>query len=158
MSRKTPYDKAPGIDGIGPYNLAQAIVNSPRNMCAELGARIATRMSAGHFGRELGILTAAGKAVALNKDGSPKPDVRPVVMGLSMRKSLTKPIAQKVTEKIRQLTRDHQAGMLPAGFEAAVHLLRHGVHQCAQKGWTLLGIDFSNAFVTPRTASVHSCS
>ena len=115
--------------------------------CAIIAGRVATRWGRGDFDSCLGELVAESQLIALYKDSS-QIDVRPVSVGCSLRRLLTKAYCAGIKDKIFEHVQEAQLGMLKGGYEIGVHSMRELALQAKNNGWVIMLLDFTNAFNT----------
>ena len=77
-----------------------------------------------------------------------KKDVRPIVISGSLRRLLTRAYTGGLKAKLRELTADHQLGVMRGGYEIGIHSARAWRERCLEKGLVMGKIDFRNAFNT----------
>ena len=93
-------------------------------------------------------LVALGK-----KDGG----VRPIAIGLTLRRLAAKVVMRKLRGTCAALFQPHQLGVgLPRGGEIAAHALRHYVSCDHEEDKLIMKIDYSNAFNTLRRDEILS--
>ena len=136
-----------GLQQITPWHLKRAFYENHSTDCAAVAARLATRWGNGDFSEALGELVAESKLVALYKNAQ-KQDVRPVSVGCSLRRLLTKAYCSGIRERIKAHVEGSQLGVLKAGYEIGVHAMRGLAKRANQNGWAILLLDFANAFNT----------
>ena len=106
---------------------------------------------------------AGGRLIALNKDkeGSP-PDIRPIVVGESLRRLAGKCICASLKEKISSFFQPLQFGVAcRAGAEKIVHSLRNCIeeHWMQDEDFVIFKVDMTNAFnLVSRQAVLDECS
>lgn len=84
------------------------------------------------------------RLIALNK---PVPGIRPIAIGLTLRRLASKLCNGAVLAKANHLMGSHQLGLgIPRGAEAAAHALRRYVADNSKSGKVVLKVDFRNAF------------
>ena len=74
--------------------------------------------------------------------------MRPISIGCSLRRLLTKAYCSRTRSRIKALVQDTQLGVLKAGYEIGVHAMRTLCQEAAQHGEGILLLDFANAFNT----------
>ena len=136
-----------GLQQITPWHLKRALFATSDDDCAIKASLLATRWGRGDFVAPLGELVAEAKLIALFKDEK-KIDVRPISIGCSLRRLLTKAYCSKTRSRIKALVQNTQLGVLKAGYEIGVHAMRTLCQEAAQQGEGILLLDFANAFNT----------
>ena len=104
-------------------------------------------MGRGDFSAVLGELVAESHLIALYKDDKRK-DVRPVSVGCSLRRLLTRAYCAQIRGIITSHVEATQLGVLKGGYEVGVHAMRDLARQAKKEGWIILLLDFKNAFNT----------
>ena len=112
-----------GLQQITPWLLKRAMTASSNEDCAITAALLATRWARGDFPTELCELAAKSKLIALWKDDK-KTDVRPISVGCSLRRLLTKAYCYKIKIRIKNLVQKTQLGVLKGGYEVGIHAMR----------------------------------
>ena len=79
--------------------LKRAFIEDTTNECAIIAGQVATRWGRGDFSKKLGELVADSHLIALWKDDKRK-DVRPVSVGCSLRRLLTRAYCAQIRELI----------------------------------------------------------
>ena len=128
-------------------DLKRAIFATSDDDCATKASLLATRWGRGDFTASLGELVAEAKLIALFKDKH-KVDVRPISVGCSLRRLLTKAYCSRTRARINNLVKETQLGVLKAGYEVGVHAMRSLSHEASENGEGILLLDFANAFNT----------
>ena len=136
-----------GLQQITPWHLKRALFASSDNDCAIKASLLATRWGRGDFTTHLGELVAESKLIALFKDDK-KIDVRPISVGCSLRRLLTKAYCSRTRARVNALVKDTQLGVLKAGYEIGVHAMRSLSKEASRNGEGILLLDFANAFNT----------
>ena len=73
-------------------------------------------------------------------------DIRPICIGSSLRRLITKAYNAKLRALLESITKDHQLGIKKGGYEIGVHAARALANECKSSGEALLKLDFENAF------------
>ena len=94
-----------------------------------------------------GELVAESKLIALYKDDK-REDVRPVSIGCSLRRLLTRAYCAQIRDIITSYVQSSQIGVLKGGYEVGVHAMRELARQAGRLGEVILLLDFANAFNT----------
>ena len=115
--------------------------------CAKKATLFATRWRRGDFPASLGELTAESKLIALFKDEK-RIDVRPISVGCSLRRLLTKAYCARTRARISAIVGDTQLGVLKGGYEIGAHAMRSLSEVARSSGEGILLLDFANAFNT----------
>ena len=136
-----------GLQQISPWHLKRALFATSDDDCATKASLLATRWGRGDFTAALGELVAEAKLIALYKDKK-KIDVRPISVGCSLRRLLTKAYCSRTRVRINALVKETQLGVLKAGYEIGVHAMRSLCQEASDNGEGILLLDFANAFNT----------
>ena len=104
------------LQQITPWHLKRALLVTSDEDCAIKGPLLATRWGRGHSTTQLGELVAEAKLTALSKDAK-KIDVRPIIIGCSLRGHLTKAYCSRTRSRIKALVQDTQPGVLKTGYK-----------------------------------------
>ena len=136
-----------GIQQITPWLLKRAFIEDTTDDCAMTAAQVATRWGRGDFSSALGELVAESKLIALYKDDRRK-DVRPVSVGCSLRRLLTRAHCAQIRDIITSHVKSSQIGVLKGGYEVGVHAMRELTKQARRIGEIILLLDFANEFNT----------
>ena len=149
-----------GLQQITPWLLKRALLADSKQEGAIAAGRLATRWAKGDFDKTLGELVAESQLIALYKDES-HTDVRPIGVGCSLRRLLTRACCSEIQAQIVSHVRGSQLGVLKGGYEVGVHAMRELTIQARKNGWVIMLLDFENAFNTVdrnlmlRLASAH---
>ena len=136
-----------GLQQIIPWFLRIAVLHSPGNRCAKVMATLANRWARGDFDSTFGKLWAMGRLNPLFKNNHDE-RVRPICVGSSLRRLLTKAYNVHLKARLETITESHQLGTKRAGYEIGVHAARAIAKRCLENGWAILIIDIENAFNT----------
>ena len=117
-----------GLQQISPWLLKRAILEDTTNDCATIAGQVVTRWGRGDFSTALVELVAESKLIALYKDDQ-KTDVRPMRVGCSLHRLLTRAYCSQIREIIISHVQASQIGVLKGGYEVAVHAMRELVNQ-----------------------------
>ena len=156
-----PSGSAPGCSGLRAQHLKDAF-SSLRNpalqeqFLCQLG-KVVHLLLTGQAPKSLSVYLAAAPLTALNKkDG----DVRPIAVGETIRRLVSKIAISRVATDICTLLLPHQVGInVRCGAEAIVHATSRIIEsQGTNSDLGLLKIDFANAFnVVDRTVFLQQC-
>ena len=135
------------LQQITPWHLKRALLATSDEDCAIKGPLLATRWGRGDSTAPLGELVAEAKLTALFKDAK-KIDVRPIIIGCSLRRHLTKAYCSRTRSRIKALVQDTQLGVLKTGYKSGIHEMRSLCQEAAQPGEGILLLNFANAFNT----------
>jgi len=135
-----------GLDQDPPWLWRRACENSPGNRLGKVIARVANRALRGHYSEKGGEFFASCRLIALYKD--PKQvKVRPIGIGLGLRRLISKTITRVVRAQVDALLVVHnQLGVMKAGFEVGLHSLRVLAGQCEERSEVIFLNDYKNAF------------
>lgn len=122
-AKKAKRLTAGGLQQITPWLLRRAFLEDTTNDCAMVACQVATRCGGGDFSTVLGELVAESKLIALYKDDKRK-DVRPVSVGCSLRRLLTRAYCAQIREIISSHVQGSQLGVLKGGYEVGIHAMR----------------------------------
>ena len=136
-----------GLQQITPWLLKRAFTEDTTNDCALIAGQVATRWGRGDFSKQLGELVAESKLIALYKDDK-KVDVRPVSVGCSLRRLLTRSYCSQIRDIITSHVQSSQLGVLKGGYEVGFHSMRWLAKQAEKMGEVIILLDFANAFNT----------
>ena len=98
-----------GLQQITPWLLKRALLEDTTNECAMIAGQVATRWGRRDFSTVLGELVAESHLIALWKDDKRK-DVRPVSVGCSLRRLLTRAYCAQIRELITSHVKATQIG------------------------------------------------
>ena len=146
-AKKAKRLTAGGLQQVTPWLLRRALLEDTTNECAMVAGQVATRWGRGDFSTALGELVAESNLIALYKDDKRR-DVRPVSVGCSLRRLLTRAYCAQVRGIISSHVEATQLGVLKGGYEIGVHAIRELVIQAKKNGWVVILLDFANAFNT----------
>ena len=146
-AKKAKRLTAGGLQQITPWLLKRAFLEDTTNECAIIAGQVATRWGRGDFSSVLGELVAESQLIALYKDENRK-DVRPVSVGCSLRRLLTRAYCAQIREIITSHVEATQIGVLKGGYEIGIHSMRELARKASKKGWVVVLLDFANAFNT----------
>ena len=110
---------------------------------AVIAGRVATRWARGDFDEIFGELVAESQLIALYKDESHM-DVRPIGVGCSLRRLLTRAYCSEIQSQIVAHVRGSQLGVLKGGYEVGVHAMRELTIQAKKNGWVVMLLYFAN--------------
>ena len=136
-----------GLQQITPWHLKRAMLAASDDDCATKAALLATRWGRGDFSTSLGELVAESKLIALFKDER-RIDVRPISVGCSMRRLLTKAYCSRTRARIKAIVEETQLGVLKGGYEIGVHAMRSLYSSAQRNGMAILLLDYANSFNT----------
>ena len=113
-----------GLQQITPWHLKRAFLATADDEsaatadddCANKAALLATRWGRGDFSTALGELVAQSKLIALFKDEK-RIDVRPISVGCSLRRILTKAYCSRTRARIKAIVHDTQLGVLKGAMK-----------------------------------------
>ena len=114
-----------------------------RESYGETGQPLDTR----DFDSTFGKLWAKGRWIPLFKNNQDE-RVRPICVGSSLRRLLTKAYNSHLKSRLETITESHQLGTKRAGYEIGVHAARAIANKCRENGCAILIIDIENAFNT----------
>ena len=144
-AKKAKRLTAGGLQQITPWLLKRAFLEDTTNDCAMTAAQVATRWGRGDFSTVLGELVAESQLIALYKDDK-RTDVRPVSVGCSLRRLLTRAYCAQIRDIITSHVKASQIGVLKGGYEVGVHSMRELARQARGRGEVIMLLDFANAF------------
>ena len=142
---------AAGLNGLTPWQYKKAIEHSPSNSLATTLAQIANRIGKNHFDKTIGASCAAGRLIPLiqkdgEKNGQPKLKLRPIIIGDTARRLLTRAFDEKIREDVNALCGSHQLSVTKGGYEVGIHATRAELKKCRENGNCALKVDLRNAF------------
>ena len=114
-AKKAKRLTAGGLQQITPWLLRRALLEDTTNEGAMIAGQVATRWGRGDFSTVLGELVAESHLIALYKDDKRK-DVRPVSVGCSLRRLLTRAYCAQIRGIITSYVDATQIGVRKGGL------------------------------------------
>jgi len=152
-----PPGSSGGPDGLSPQHLKDllSVEGSEGGLLQSLSSLI-NLITLGKVPSFIQPFFFGGRLIALNKKGG---GIRPIVVGLTLRRLSSKLVNGSASEKLAPLLAPLQVGVgVRGGMEAAVHATRMYCDKISKSDRILTKLDFSNAFNSLRRDAILKAS